>query len=263
MILRFLLGTLLAAVVAAVSLRARLLSRSGAVAAAGVGALAVMAGWSSGILLVVFFTLTAGLSAHRASRKREITRGIFAKDTARDAAQVLANGGVFALAAVAYALTGSLVLLAAAAGAIAAAAADTWATEIGIAFGGVPRSIRSWKSVQAGTSGAITAVGSLGGLAGAAAIAATVLIIGWPRHVAAGAFFAGVSGMVIDSVLGATIQCRRHCPGCDMETEQIVHHCGRETKTLRGVPWIDNDAVNTLATISGAMIAVGIVLARA
>ncbi|HUR92192.1 MAG TPA: DUF92 domain-containing protein [Gemmatimonadaceae bacterium] len=261
MIPRFFLGALLAAVIVAVSLRARLLSTSGAVAATLVGSLAVTAGWSWGILLVVFFALTAGLSAHQASQKREITRGMLAKDTARDAVQVLSNGGVFALAALAWLSTASGIWLAAGAGAIAAAAADTWATEIGIAFGGVPRSILSWKSAQAGTSGAITAVGSLGGLLGAAAIAGTVLIIGWPRHVATAAFFAGVSGMVIDSVLGATVQSRRHCSVCDMETEQLVHHCGRGTQTLRGVRWIDNDAVNTLATISGAMAALGIVLA--
>lgn len=262
-ILRFLLGALLAAAVAAIANRSRLLSVSGALAATVVGASAVTGGWSWGILLVVFFAASSALTAHQGARKRDITRGTLAKQSAREAVQVLSNGGAFALAALASAMTGSGIWTVAGAGAIAAAAADTWATETGIAYGGAPRSILSWKSAAPGTSGAISAVGTAGGIAGAAAIAATVLIIGWPPSAAAAAFFAGVSGMLIDSVLGATIQSRRHCAACGADTEQLVHSCGRGTQHIRGVHGVNNDTVNALATVSGAMIAAGIMLAGA
>ena len=262
MTLRFFLGALLAAGVGVIANRARLLSASGAVAATLVGALAVAAGWSWGILVVGFFALSAALSAHQAPRKRELTQDMLAKNSARDAIQVLSNGGVFAIAAIGWAATGSAIWLFAAAGAIAAAAADTWATETGIALGGVPRSMLTGKPAARGTSGAVTVAGSLGGAAGAAAIAATVLIIGWPRSAAAAAFFAGVSGMLIDSVLGATIQSRRHCDECDMDTEQQVHRCGTATRHIRGVRWIDNDVVNAMATLFGAIMAVAIFAVR-
>lgn len=259
MIFRLLLGATLATMVAAAAMRARSLSGSGAAAAAIVGAVAVAAGWSWGILLVVFFTLTSALSAYKAARKRELTRGVLAKSHARDAVQVASNGAVFALAALAWLATGSAIWIAAAAGAIAAAAADSWATETGISLGGPPRSILTGARAAPGTSGAVTVAGLLGGLAGAAAMAVTMLIIGWPRLTAAAGFFAGAAGMIIDSILGAVLQARFYCAGCGVETEQPQHHCGRATRLAHGARWIDNDAVNALATISGAVIAMLIV----
>lgn len=255
MILRLLLGAALAAIVSAAAARARMLSAPGAVAAAVIGAVAVAAGWSWGVILVVFFVLTSALSAYGAEQKRTLTRGVLAKSARRDAVQVFSNGGVFAASAIGWLVTGSPVWLAASAGAIAAAAADSWATEIGVALGGEPRSIISGKPLSRGTSGGVTLAGSLTGVAGAAVIAGTVLIIDWPPPAASAALFAGVLGMIIDSVLGATLQARRRCPGCDTETEQTVHHCGRATHMIRGVRWMDNDMVNTLATVSGAAIA--------
>jgi uncharacterized protein (TIGR00297 family) len=241
--------------VAAAAARARLLSRTGAIAAATVGAAAVAAGWRWGIVLVVFFVLTSALSLYGVERKRALTRGVLAKGAQRDAIQVLSNGGAFAAAGIGWLLTGSPVLLAAGAGAIAAAAADSWATEIGIAFGGTPRSVISWTPMTRGASGAVTVAGFAGALAGAVAMAATMLLIGWPRAVAGAAFLAGMPGMVVDSVLGATVQARRFCLDCRAETEQPVHHCGRPTQVIRGARWMDNDIVNLVATLSGAVIA--------
>ncbi|CAN5716400.1 DUF92 domain-containing protein [soil metagenome] len=255
MILRLLLGAAVAALVSAVAVRGRMLSTSGAVAAAGVGTIAVAAGWGWGVILVVFFALTSALSAYGAERKRALTTGVLARSATRDAVQVLSNGAVFAAAGIGWAATGSQIWLAAGAGALAAAAADSWATEIGIAFGGQPRSILSGKPMNRGVSGGVTPAGSLGGAAGAATITGTMLIIGWPLSVASAALFAGVIGMIMDSVLGATVQARRLCPACGTETEQTVHHCGAATQLVRGARWLDNDAVNALATLSGAVIA--------
>lgn len=255
MVLRLVIGAALAAIVAAAAARARMLSSGGAIAAAVLGAAAVAAGWSWGIVLVVFFVLTSALSAYGAGRKRALTRDILAKGARRDAIQVLSNGGVFAAAGIGWLLTGSPVLLAVGGGAIAAAAADSWATETGVALGGEPRSIISGTPMARGTSGGVTLAGFLGAAAGAAIMAGTMLLIGWPRAVAAAAFLAGMLGMVIDSVLGATLQARRFCPDCRTGTEQPVHHCGRPTQVIRGVRWMDNDLVNLLATLSGAAIA--------
>lgn len=263
MILRLVIGAALAVLMSSAAIRARMLSPSGAVAAAIVGTFAVAAGWAWGTLLVVFFALTSALSAYGAERKRALTRGVLAKGSRRDAVQVLSNGGVFTAAAAGWLVTGSPLWLAAGAGAIAAAAADSWATEIGLAFGGRPRSIVSGRPLSPGTSGGITLAGSLGAVAGAAAMAGTVLIIGWPRGAVSAALLAGVLGMIIDSVLGATLQCHRYCPGCGTETEQRVHHCGRATAAIRGVRWMNNDTVNMLATFSGAVIAGIIFIVRA
>lgn len=255
MILRLVIGAALAAIVAAAATRARMLSPGGAAAAAIVGAASVAAGWSWGIILVVFFVLTSAVSLYDAGRKRELTRGVLAKSARRDAIQVLSNGGAFATAGILWLLTGDAVFLAAGGGAIAAAAADSWATETGLALGGEPRSIISGLPMAPGTSGGVTLAGLLGAAAGAAAMAGTMLLIEWPRAVAAVAFLAGMLGMLIDSVLGATLQARRFCADCRGETEQPVHDCGRSTQVIRGVRWMDNDLVNLLATLSGAGIA--------
>lgn len=255
MILQLLVGAAVAAIISALATRARLLSRTGAIAATVMGAIAVGAGWSWGVLLVVFFAFTSAVSAYGAERKRALTRGVIAKGATRDAVQVLSNGGVFAAAAVLWLWTADPVWMAAAAGAIAAAAADSWATEIGVAVGGEPRSIISGKRIPRGTSGGVTVAGTLGALAGATVVASTMLIIDWPLLAAPVAFLAGVFGMTLDSVLGATLQARRLCPACGAETEQKVHHCGARTRVIRGAPWMDNDAVNALATLTGAVLA--------
>lgn len=248
-------GAALAAIISTLATRARLLSGTGAVAATVLGAIAVGAGWSWGILLVVFFTSTSAVSAYGAEQKRSFTRGVIAKGATRDAAQVLSNGGVFGAAAIFWMTTGHPLWIAAAAGAIATAAADSWATEIGVALGGEPRSIISGKRIPRGTSGGVTVAGALGALAGAAVVASTMLIIDWPLFAAPAAFLAGVLGMTLDSVLGATLQAHRLCPACGAETEQQVHHCGARTCVIRGAPWMDNDAVNALATLAGAAMA--------
>lgn len=263
MILRLVIGAALAVLVSSAAIRVRMLSPSGAVAAVILGTIVVAAGWAWGILLMVFFALTSILSAYGADTKRALTRGVLAKGSRRDPVQVWSNGAAFAAAGVGWLMTDSALWLAAGAGAIAAAAADSWATEIGLAFGGRPRSIISGRPLSPGTSGGITLAGSLGGVAGAAAMAGTVLIIGWPRGAVSAALLAGVLGMIVDSVLGATLQCHRYCPGCGTETEQRVHHCGRATDMIRGVRWMDNDTVNTFATFSGAVIAGIIFIVRA
>jgi uncharacterized protein (TIGR00297 family) len=232
------------------------LSRSGAIAAAAVGAAAVGAGWRWAALLIVYFVTTSALSRWGGEVKALVTSGLIAKTGSRDAVQVLANGGVFAVAAFAAAWTDSQVPWAAiAAGALAASAADSWATEVGVLSTRAPRSILSGRRVPAGTSGGISVAGTLAGMGGAAMVAICVVALGWGRTAASGAALGGLAGMFADSLLGATIQTRRWCPACASETEQVVHRCGAATSHRRGVRWLDNDGVNLAATLVGAVVA--------
>jgi hypothetical protein len=68
--------------------------------------------------------------------KERRTGGVVAKGGERDARQVLANGGLFTLAALGSLLAPSPLWEAAGAGAIAAATADTWATRSAPSPGG-------------------------------------------------------------------------------------------------------------------------------
>ena len=83
---------------------------------------------------------------------------------------------------------------------------------------------------------------------GASAITALTAEVG-------AALVAGVGGALVDSLLGATVQALYRCEACDSFTESAVHPaCGAQTRRVRGWGWVDNDVVNALATLSGAVI---------
>jgi uncharacterized protein (TIGR00297 family) len=182
------------------------LTRRGVLAALAVGLSTVWGfGWRGLTLLLAFF----------------ISSNLLSKKATRNARQVIANGGVAALAA----LAGNWTWFA---GALAAATADTWATEIGSHSPTQPRLITTAARVPAGTDGGMTLLGTAGGVAGAGLIAGLAWLFGQPG--ALGIVIAGVVGMLADSVLGATVQGK--------------------------IRWIDNDAVNLAATVVGAATAV-------
>jgi uncharacterized protein (TIGR00297 family) len=244
-------GAALAAAVALAARAARSLTLGGAVAAFAIGtAVFGAAGWRGAAVLFAFFIPSVLLSRAGRARKRPIGDDV-GKQGARDGWQVLANGGV--AAACALFTFHEPVLAAAFAGAFAAASADTWGTEIGTLAKAPPRSILTLRPMARGLSGGVTAVGTLATLAGAAAVAAVAASTGvapfWP--VAAGGF----AGALTDSLLGASVQAMRWCPACARACENDPHACGTPTVLRRGARWMENDAVNFAATLSGAIVA--------
>lgn len=258
MTFRILVGAVLAAIIALVARRARSLSGSGAFAALFIGCAATAAGWSWALLVVVYFASSSALSRMGRAEKERRTATVVEKGGERDATQVLANGLVFALAAIGSLLHPDAPWIALGAGALAASAADTWATEIGTLYGGQPRSILTGQLLTPGTSGGITIAGTTASIAAAALIAAFSL----PARTAGDAgvlflavFVAGAAASVFDSLLGATFQERRWCPACERETERAIHDCGTSSIHRRGFTSVDNDAVNFLSTVVGGLLA--------
>jgi uncharacterized protein (TIGR00297 family) len=256
---RLLEGLLLAATIALVARRARSLSTSGALGATAVGTVAVAAGWDWGVLLVAHFVVASALSKLGAERKARRTASMVAKSGERDLVQVLANGGVFAFAAVASILAPTHPWFAVGVGALAASAADTWSTEIGTLSRGSPRSIRNLRRVPPGTSGGVSIIGTVAMVVGAAFIAVIARLYEWSPAVVWGVFLGGVAGALADTAFGATLQERRRCQGCGEHTERKLHTCGSRTRRSGGIPGIDNDVVNFLATIVGGGVAFGFV----
>ncbi|HEY9450338.1 MAG TPA: DUF92 domain-containing protein [Gemmatimonadaceae bacterium] len=258
MITRAVVGFLVACAIVLAGSRAGWLTRGGAVAALVVGTVSVGAGWSWGALVIAFFVTSSALSQLRASTRAQRTNGIVAKGGARDAAQVLANGGLFTLAALLSLLAPWDGWMALGAGALAAATADTWGTEIGTLAAAPPRLITTWQAVPAGTSGAVTPEGLLASAAGAIFIALVIWLLHWPTGATIAAVAGGVAGALTDSLLGALWQARRWCARCDIATERAVHSCGAPTRHSGGLAWLDNDGVNFLSGAAGA--AVGLLL---
>jgi uncharacterized protein (TIGR00297 family) len=254
-------GVAIAAGIAFAARATRALTTSGAITATVVGSATMAAGWSWGALLIAFFVSSSALSRIGIDIKHERTSSMLEKSGERDAVQVLANGGVFAFAGVGNLLAPWEGWLAIGGGALAAATADTWATEIGTLTRATPRLITTGYAVPAGTSGAVTPLGTVAMLVGSALPTLCMVGLVWPRHIALASFTGGVAGALADSVAGATMQARRRCASCDALTERAVHSCGAYTVHAGGVTWLSNDAVNVLCSLVGALVA--LIVARA
>lgn len=242
-----------AGAVSAIAFRSRLLSPGGAVAATIVGAAAVLAGTRWIVLLLFFFTTASALSRWRGAEREQLLGALIEKGSQRDAMQVLANGAVFALAAFLSTVAFSSGWDAAGIGAIAAATADTWGTEVGTVAGGEPRSILNGRKVPPGTSGGITIAGTLAGFLGAVVTALLARLLDWPTPAYA-VVLGGITGTLVDSLLGATVQERRWCSSCNALTERRVHSCGTFTVQRGGIRGCDNDIVNLLSIMAGAAV---------
>jgi uncharacterized protein (TIGR00297 family) len=250
-IARFALGVGLVSVVALAGWRFRALSDSGTLAALVVGIASVAAGAGWAVLLVFFFVSSSALSRLPVPVGARAAVAFADKGNTRDAAQVLANGGVFAAAALGSAMVGGPGWSALGVGAMAAATADTWSTELGTRWGGVPRDVVRWTRLPAGASGGITLAGTLATGLGALltwAVAHTMQFETPAFAVVAG----GLAGAFGDSVLGATVQERRWCDRCGAATERRVHPCRSVTRFAGGVKGFGNDAVNFTSILIGA-----------
>jgi uncharacterized protein (TIGR00297 family) len=244
----------LSAVIALLAYRQRTLSKSGVVAAVVIATLCTAAGWGWAWLLISFFVSATTLSRAGESVKRSRVNDIVDKGGNRDMWQVLANGGAFAGFALVSLYSDSAPFIAAAAGALAASTADTWATEIGALSRSMPRSILSMKIVARGTSGGVTVTGIMASAAGAGFIALTALMLGWPSNAALAALAGGFAGSTLDSLLGAAVQEKRWCEQCGRGTERAVHTCGAKTIRAGGIGGLNNDLVNFLSSMGGAAV---------
>jgi uncharacterized protein (TIGR00297 family) len=165
------------------------------------------AGPSAFAVLAALFLLTWVATRFGYRRKQDL--GVAERGDGRDAWQVLANLSVASLGAVAFGVTGNRAWLFASAAALAEAATDTVASEIGQTRGQTAVLITTWKPVAAGTDGGITIAGTLTGLAAGVLIALVAAEGGMiPRAQFWIPAAAGFLGMLVDSVLGAILQHR-------------------------------------------------------
>jgi uncharacterized protein (TIGR00297 family) len=250
-------GALVAAAIAAAAWRAGSLSRSGAWAAFFIGTIAIAAGWAWGALLITYFVSSSLLSRVGVTLKAQRSGSVVEKTGARDAAQVLANGAVFALAALFQLVQPSELWLAAGAGALASSAADTWGTEIGMLSKSAPRMITTWRAVPTGTSGGVSALGLGATVAGALFVSVAAWLVQRNVHVALAVSLGGLAGALVDSLGGALWQSRRYCVQCKRATERLVHDCGTRTECAGGIAWLNNDGINTACTLVGSLVAAG------
>ena len=263
---QLLAGLLLAILIAGGAYLSGALSRSGTVAAILLGTVVFGLGGLPWAVLLIAFFISSSLLSRLFSRRKERMEEKFSKGHRRDAAQVLANGGIAGLfVLLGQALPGALWPWLAFAGALAAANADTWATELGVLSKTPPRSIRTGRIVEAGDSGGVSWMGLFAATGGSLLIA-VLAVLPWPGMPGEPGLetyglvillitLAGLGGSLVDSLLGATAQVIYTCPTCGKETERHpLHRCGTKTVYNRGWRWMNNDAVNAFCTVSGVII---------
>jgi len=258
------IGGILCTALALGAWRAHILDRWGAVTALLIGFATFVFpadGWKWFIVLLVFLVVSSYMTHYKYQAKRK--KG-FAQEKGgtRGWPNVAANGVVAGLVVLFTPLLPREPLLAAFLGAVATANADTLATEIGLLNPTDPRLITDLrKIVPAGTSGGISILGELATLFGALVIGVTAALLGmaaspgWPSGVLIGTtMIAGLAGSSLDSVIGAAVQGIYRCQVCIKVTENR-RHCGSPSTPLRGYKAIDNNIVNLVATIFGALVA--------
>jgi len=201
--------------------------------------------WLHGLLLPLLAVFLLTFAATRLGKAKKEKLGTGESRRGRNAAQVAANLGIAALsmplaAGAAQILDTHLpfekdlsvffVAVAAALAALAEAAADTVSSEIGQVLGGTPRMLTTFRRVEPGTDGGVSLAGTLAGVLAAAIVAAVgsqLILGGWSLAVLT--IPAAVFGLLVDSLLGATLE-------------------------RRGL--LNNDAVNFLSTLSASLLVI-------
>jgi uncharacterized protein (TIGR00297 family) len=233
---RLLIGAAINAALAAAAYAARTVDLSGMAAGFIVGtAIYGFLGWRGYLLLMAFFVI--GSACTRFGYKTKAAARIAQEAGGRRGARhALANAGVATACALFAAATPYPALFAIAfAAAFATAAGDTASSEIGQVLGRRTFLITTLRPVPRGTEGAVSLEGTLAGLVASAVVAAlgaATGLYGWPAAAAvvAGAFI----GTTLESIVGAALERRR---------------------------LLDNEALNFLNTLVGALAAVAIAMA--
>src|SRR3989344_410698 len=182
-----------------ISYRKKALDKQGIIAGNIVGILIYFFGraaFSTGLipffLIVLFFTL-----AEFATRYARLLRKTHHE--IRSIGNILGNSGAALIALVFASPIGFFA-------AVSCALADTASSEIGLLSRKKPRLITSLKQVRAGTDGAVSKLGNAAAIIGAVAIALIHYALFQDLKAFAVITFAGVFGMLVDAVLGASLQ---------------------------------------------------------
>ena len=246
--------------IAIISYKVKSLSLNGAVGAWMLGTIIFGIGGMEWMIPMILFFVIASILSHIGGNYKYILKDIFEKTGKRDFFQVFANGGLAVITTLLFYFTKSNIWYIIYLGTVAAAMADTCGTELGTFSKILPRNILNFKILPMGSSGGITFLGTIGALFGSLLIAISGIFvynyyhdINLSNSLIIWITVAGLFGMIIDSILGLTIQAQYKCPTCKKLTEKTFH-CNEDNLALfRGIKWFNNDIVNLSCTFSGGI----------
>ncbi len=250
----FLIGLLLSAFIALLSFKIKFLSLSGTIGAFLFGTIIFGLGdlkWSVPIL--TFFITSSILSVINPGKNSDKVK-LFFSYKPRNITQVFANGIIPTLILIADLFLSEKIFIYIYIASIASVCADTWGTEIGTWTKRTTYNITTLERITQGQSGGISCVGTIGAFLGSVFITASSLIyIDLEFDYFVFIIISGLTGSMIDSVLGSTMQAKYFCRSCGNIVEKEVH-CNYQTIFYSGYKFINNDSVNILAGLSGVVV---------
>ncbi|MGK0316773.1 MAG: hypothetical protein ACI86M_003008 [Saprospiraceae bacterium] len=211
-----------------------MLTKYGWITAITIALLIIASGLNVYLIYPVSFLILGSL-ASKMNLKNEDNKG-------RTVAQVLANSGVAGILVIIYLMTQNEFLLIAFVISFSVALSDTFSSEIGKRFGKIPISICTLKPIQRGLSGGISLTGTLGGVFGSLCISTIYYSHKYDLQNTAIVFVLGIIGMLIDSVIGCSIQAK-------FSNGQIVTETGKRDNLIKGYFIIDNNMTNFLSIL--------------
>ncbi|KAL8149262.1 protein PGR [Apium graveolens] len=270
-----LIAVLISSSIAASSYKKKSLDLSGAFMGFVVMAIHFAVNYRFGAMLLVFFFTSSKLTKLGDEKKRKIDPE-YKEGGQRNWLQVLSNAGIASLLVILFwimsgsedkcldstesqfatALIGSII------GHYSCSNGDTWSSELGILSDAQPRLITTFKPVRRGTNGGVTKAGLIAAAAAGSIIGLTFVLMGFfttncmfdkslnQLLVIPLSTLAGLSGSVIDSLLGATLQFTGFCS----VRNKIVGKPGPTVKKISGLKILDNNAVNLVSIVLTAML---------
>lgn len=196
-----------------------------------------LGGYWVGTSLLVFFLLGTAVTKVKNDHKVR-AESLQEPGSSRNWKQVLANSLPATLVVWAALLWQEPRLTLLGIAVFSAASADTFSSEIGMMSRGKVYNILTGKPMPSGLSGGVSMVGLVAGLVGSFTVALLALPdFGWKGLLVATAL--GFLGTLIDSVLGATLQCKYQGQDGGLQDRQSA-----DAELVAGFAWITNNTVN-------------------
>lgn len=261
----FLIGFFISLIISTIGYIKKSLTLSGSISAIIIGTLIYYTGGLFFSSIIVAFFISSSVITKISKILGNVEIDVVQKGGQRDYKQVMANGLLGLIFALLFHFTKNHIFILAYSTAFAAAASDTWASEIGVLSKGKPVSIIGFKHIERGMSGGISLLGIIASILGSGFIS-VIFLFGFflnygfsfePIIMFILCAFGGFAGSIIDSLLGATLQVKYKCPVCNKITEKTVHH-GSSTLKVSGMSFIDNDIVNFISPLSACLIVISL-----
>ncbi len=253
----FVFGIILGCFVFA-AFKLKMLTLSGAFAGWGMGMVVYGAFGFKGLSVLLLFFISSSLLSKWGKVKKQQMRTIVKESKGRDAGQVFANGGGAFFAGAGYLMFPHPFWLLLLLGSLAEAAADTWASEVGVLSRAKPYHILRRQRVERGISGAVSPRGLSAAILGSFVISVAGAMMFFHGGRAIIVFLAvgiaGFLGNVLDTLIGGTIQLSYRCKVCGIEVEE-ADHCGVKCSKLKGSPAVTNNTVNFVSSAAAGLAA--------